>query len=119
MDVEEKTHVRRPVAPPAPPPAAGSGEIGSPAIEHGGAPAVTGTSPLSERFLAWADRHRRKLTAAVVLLYLVAFNGRWRLDADSALYLTIGRNLAEGRGFTYHGRPHTLAYPGMPWLFAG
>ena len=119
MDVEEKTHVRRPVVPPAPPPAAGSGQIASAAIEHAGAPAATSATLLSDRLLAWADRHRRKLAPAVVLLYLVAFNGRWRLDADSALYLTIGRNLAEGRGFTYHGQPHTLAYPGMPWLFAG
>src|SRR5439155_1656852 len=35
------------------------------------------------------------------------------------LYLTIGRNLALGKGYTYHGLPHSLAYPGMPWLFAG
>jgi hypothetical protein len=68
--------------------------------------------------LTWVDRHRVKLFVAVGLLYLLAFNGQWRLDADSALYLTIGRNLAEGRGYTYHGLPHSLAYPGMPWLFA-
>ena len=69
--------------------------------------------------LAWVDRHRHKLLVAVLLLYAAGFNGQWRLDADSALYLTIGRNIAEGRGYTYHGEPHNLAYPGMPWLFAG
>lgn len=73
----------------------------------------------SEWILAQADAYRRKLFVAVLAVYLIAFNGQWRLDSDSALYLTIGRNLAEGRGFTYHGQPHTLAYPGMPWLFAG
>jgi hypothetical protein len=69
--------------------------------------------------LGFVDAHRRKLFVGVLALYLLAFNGQWRLDADSALYLTIGRNLAEGRGYTYHGLHHTLAYPGMPWLFAG
>ena len=54
-----------------------------------------------------------------MLLYLAGFNGQWRLDADSALYLTIGRNLAEGQGYSYHGQPHSLAYPGVPWVFAG
>jgi hypothetical protein len=76
-------------------------------------------SGLSPRLLAWADGHRRAILFLVPALYLLAFNGQWRLDADSALYLTIGRNLAEGRGYTYHGQHHTLAYPGMPWLFAG
>jgi hypothetical protein len=76
-------------------------------------------SGLSPRLLAWVDAHRRALFIAILALYLLAFNGQWRLDADSALYLTIGRNLAEGRGYTYHGEHHTLAYPGMPWLFAG
>jgi hypothetical protein len=75
--------------------------------------------PLPQRLLGWSDAHRVKLFAAVLALYLLAFNGQWRVDADSALYLTLGRNLAEGRGYTYHGLPHSLAYPGMPWLFAG
>src|SRR5689334_18980720 len=72
-----------------------------------------------DRMLAWVDAHRRKLLVAVIVLYALGFNGQWRLEPDSALYLTIGRNLAEGRGYTYHGEHHHLAYPGMPWLFAG
>jgi len=71
-----------------------------------------------DRVLAWADSHRRKLLAVVILLYALGFNGQWRMEPDSALYLTIGRNLAEGRGYTYHGAHHHLAYPGLPWLFA-
>ena len=74
---------------------------------------------LPERVLAWTDTHRRKLLIGVLTLYLLGFNGQWRLEPDSALYLTIGRNLAEGRGYTYHGASHHLAYPGLPWLFAG
>jgi hypothetical protein len=81
--------------------------------------AAAGSVNLPGHVLALADAHRRKLFVFVLALYLLAFNGQWRLDADSALYLTIGRNLAEGRGYTYHGLHHTLAYPGMPWLFAG
>lgn len=138
MGVEEKTHVRRPAAAtlsrsldgadapttadPAAVAAAGSATQRTP-----GGPGAANT-PVTESatpldfpggLLAFVDAHRRKLFVGVVALYLVAFNGQWRLDADSALYLTIGRNLAEGHGYTYHGLRHTLAYPGMPWLFAG
>jgi type VI protein secretion system component VasF len=70
--------------------------------------------PPPDRVLAWADAHRRKLLAVVILLYALGFNGQWRMEPDSALYLTIGRNLAEGRGYTYHGAHHHLAYPGPP-----
>jgi hypothetical protein len=69
--------------------------------------------------LAFVDAHRRVLLFGVLALYLLGFNGQWRLEPDSALYLTIGRNLAEYRGYTYHGVSHHLAYPGLPWLLAG
>ncbi len=75
--------------------------------------------PASERFAAWADRHRVLFLGAVVVLYLLGFNGRWRIEPDSALYLSIARNLAEGRGFRYLGQPNNLVYPGLPWLVAG
>ena len=76
-------------------------------------------APLSEVVLRLADRHRYKLFIAIGIIYLLGFNGQWRLEPDSALYLTVGRNLAEGRGYTYHGQPHVLAFPGLPILFAG
>jgi len=69
--------------------------------------------------LAFCDRHRHVLLAAVAALYLLAFNGQWRVEPDSALYLTIGRNLAQGRGYTYHGIPNDLAFPGFPVFLAG
>src|SRR5206468_11009169 len=75
-------------------------------------------APLSDRVLALADRHRYKLFAGLFLLYLAGFNGHWRPEPDSALYLTIGRNLATGLGFTYQDIPHHLAFPGLPRLFA-
>ncbi len=51
-----------------------------------------------DRVLAWVDEHRYKLYAALVVFYLLGFNGQWRPEPDSALYLTIGRNLALGDG---------------------
>jgi len=73
---------------------------------------------LSDRVLAMADQHRRWLLALTLLLYIAGFNAQWRLEPDSALYLSIGRNLVEGHGYTFHGKDHRLAYPGVPMLFA-
>ncbi|HXE51903.1 MAG TPA: hypothetical protein VN541_02765 [Tepidisphaeraceae bacterium] len=73
---------------------------------------------LSDWVLKFADRHRHVLLLAVLGLYALGLNGHWRLEPDSALYLTIGRNLATGGGYTYHGEHHHLAFPGPPLLFA-
>src|SRR4051812_37796479 len=72
-----------------------------------------------QHLLAWVDDHRKILFAALTVFYVLSFNGHWRMEPDSALYLTLGRNVADGLGYTYHGQPHRLAYPGVPWLFAG
>jgi hypothetical protein len=74
---------------------------------------------LPARFLAWVDAKRKVLFLGLAILYLLSFNGQWRMEPDSALYLTLGRNVADGLGYTYHGQPHRLAYPGVPWMFAG
>lgn len=71
-----------------------------------------------DRVLAWVDQHRYKLYAALAVLYLLGFNGHWRPEPDSALYLTIGRSLALGEGYTYHGQSHRLVFPGLPYLFS-
>lgn len=73
---------------------------------------------LSDRVLALADRHRHKLMIALIFVYLFGFNAQWRIEPDSALYLTVGRNLAQGQGYTYHGQRHHLAFPGLPLLFS-
>ncbi|HWE03373.1 MAG TPA: hypothetical protein VG326_13270 [Tepidisphaeraceae bacterium] len=72
-----------------------------------------------QRLLDWADRRRAWLLGGVLILYLLGFNGQWRVERDSALYLVIGRNLAEGRGYTFQAAPQRLAFPGLPLLFAG
>ena len=62
--------------------------------------------------LAWIDQHRRQLFLCLAALYLLGFNGQWQIEPDSALYLTLARNLARGLGYTYHGAPQNLAFPG-------
>ena len=97
--------------------------LAAPVVEYAPRPATPPPQPsaamLSDRVLALADRHRRKLFVALLFMYLLGFNAQWRVEPDSALYLTVGRNLAEGHGYTYHGQPHHLAYPGLPLLFSG
>ena len=64
-------------------------------------------------------RHRRWLFAFSVLLYVVSFNGRWRVGLDSATYRGLARSIARGGGyqFTDFGSHH--AYPGLPMMLAG
>ncbi len=75
--------------------------------------------PAARGLLGFYDAHRRAMLAIVAALYVAGFNGQWRLEPDSALYLSLGRNLARGLGYTYLGEVHTLAYPGWPWALAG
>ena len=74
--------------------------------------------PAVDKLLALADRYRWWLYAAVAVFYAAAFNGQWRVQPDAALYLSIGRNLAEGHGYTYLGHTNPLAYPGWPLMIA-
>jgi hypothetical protein len=57
--------------------------------------------------------------SAVVVVLLASMNGQWRAGADSAQYLGIAKNLAEGRGYTFGGVQQDLIYPGLPALLAG
>jgi hypothetical protein len=79
----------------------------------------TDSAVLCDALLPWVDAHRWWMFAAMLLTYIAGFNGQWRIQPDAALYLSIGRNLAEGKGFTYLGEPNHLAYPGWPALIAG
>ena len=42
----------------------------------------------------------------------------WRPEWDSAIYLLLGRSLAEGAGYRYLGQPFFLRPPGLPWLLS-
>jgi hypothetical protein len=68
--------------------------------------------------LAWFDRNRRWLFAAIVVLYLASFTGRWRTNPDSAIYMSLGRSLAETGKYTYNGEHHTRYEPGLPLVIA-
>jgi hypothetical protein len=74
--------------------------------------------PACDRLLALADRYRWALWGVALAFYLAAFNGQWRVQPDAALYLSIGRNLAQGHGYTYLGHTNRLAYPGWPVMIA-
>jgi len=68
--------------------------------------------------LHWLDRHRRWVWLGVGLLYLAGFNGQWRIGPDSALHMTVARNLAAGAGYTHPAGLHRLINPGLPYLTA-
>ena len=74
---------------------------------------------------AWVDRTgifcRRRLLvwSLIVVVYLIGVCPAWWPTSDSALYLSLSRSLAEGRGFVYNGQPHTLVTPGLPLVLAG
>ena len=57
--------------------------------------------------------------AALAILYLLALNNQWAIEPDSAVYLTLGRSLAEGRGMEYNGAPAGGVPPLLPVLIAG
>lgn len=71
-----------------------------------------------DQALAVLDRHRWVFLGLIILIYLAGFNGQWHVGADSALYVSLGRNLATGQGYTYQGEPHTWVEPGLPLLIA-
>jgi len=56
---------------------------------------------------------------AIVVLYAAGVNGYWRFQRDSALYMGLGRTLAETGEFAFNDRPHKLAPPGLPVVLAG
>ena len=66
-----------------------------------------------------ADRLRWGLFLLILLAYLMGFNGQWRINEDSALYLTLARNVASGDGYKLEGQPHDAVEPAGPYLFAG
>lgn len=67
----------------------------------------------------WLDRWRWVCFALLALLYAAGYHVHWRIYPDSALYVQVARNIAEGNGYVYHALPHDLSYPMLPWLIAG
>jgi hypothetical protein len=44
---------------------------------------------VAEAVLSWFDRNRRWLFLVVLVLYIAAFTGRWRINPDSAIYMSL------------------------------
>jgi hypothetical protein len=74
---------------------------------------------LDNRVTRLITRYRKPLLAVVLLLYVVGFNGRWRVGLDSANYRGLAINLASGNGYAFgNWAPHQV-YPGFPLMLAG
>jgi len=58
------------------------------------------------------------LLVGIAVFYLAALNDRWAVCADSALYLGLGRSLAEGRGMEFNGEQTWGIPPLVPLLIA-
>jgi len=77
-------------------------------------------SPTStfQPILRWCDRWRHLLFACLAAMYVAGFNTQWHIGPDSALSLTIARNLAEGEGFVHPLGEHQKVAPGLAVLAA-
>lgn len=64
-------------------------------------------------------RHLLLAGTAVVLIYLIGVTGKWWPTPDSAIYLGLGRSLAEGNGYYFNGSPCNIVTPGLPLILAG
>ena len=64
-------------------------------------------------------RHAILVFAALAILYLLPLNNQWAIEPDSAVYLTLGRSIAEGRGMEYNGAPAGGIPPLLPVFIAG
>lgn len=74
--------------------------------------------PPTAAVLAWFDRHRRWLWLAIALLLFAGFNGQWRVGPDSAIHVTVARNLAEGSGLTHPTGLEQTIRPGLALVTA-
>jgi hypothetical protein len=77
------------------------------------------TEWLRNRVTDLIARYRIWLFIGVAVLYVIGFNGRWRLGRDTAEYRGLALNLAHGNGYTFGFWAPKQAYPGLPYLLAG
>ena len=67
-----------------------------------------------------APSHKTVLLAlgAVAVIYLAGVTSSWWPTPDSAMYLALGRSMAQGEGFRSNGEFGPLIQPGFPWILA-
>jgi len=64
----------------------------------------------------------RRLAVALAVsagLFLLLVNSSWRIAPDSALYMSLGRSIADDGAYRFNGQPHALVPPGYPAMLAG
>jgi hypothetical protein len=64
-------------------------------------------------------RYRKLFFIGIAALYLISFNGRWRIGLDSSIYRGLGHNLATGQGYVFGETASHQVYPGLPLILAG
>lgn len=80
--------------------------------ENLSSPTQTATLPAPPRWVLAA------VGAAVAAVYLACVHGQWWPTSDSALYVGLGRSLAEGGGYQFNWAFCNYVTPGLPWLYA-
>ena len=78
---------------------------------------MTATNPAPDP-LARASRAPPIVLAAVAAAYALALTNHWAVKPDSAMYLALGRALAEGRGMEFNGLQTWGVPPLLPLLLA-
>jgi energy-coupling factor transporter transmembrane protein EcfT len=64
-------------------------------------------------------RYRHLFFGFLAVLFLVSFNGQWRIGHDSAIYRGLAANIVAGKGYVFGEWASRQAYPGLPYLLAG
>ena len=75
-------------------------------------------TPCLDDVAARLARTRRVITAVIVVWFALAVSPSWLPTPDSALYLMLGRSLAQGHGYALDGQPHAYVPPGYPLFLA-
>ncbi|HUU30811.1 MAG TPA: hypothetical protein VMY69_01770 [Phycisphaerae bacterium] len=66
-----------------------------------------------------SSRRRWWLAVAILsIVYGLGINNQWAISSDGALYLSLGRSLAEGRGMEFNGTQWWGIPPVLPLLIA-
>ncbi len=70
---------------------------------------------LSNRITEAIVRFRILIFSFIALLFILGFNGRWRLGLDSANYRGLALSIASGHGYVFGDWATHQAYPGLPY----
>jgi hypothetical protein len=66
----------------------------------------------------WLVANKKLLFALCIALFVISFNGRWRIGLDSSIYRGLAANLAAGKGYVFGEFGTHQVYPGLPILLA-